>query len=175
MKYQGVVLPNSLIRHLSGPFQALQNDMGVLGESKLLEYLEAHAIQPGSNANDLPHWWFFQVYGDSTYGVNPVMVSPFSGVTLTTPEQLWNTAMGGVRISVEHGFGLVLQDWPQLNCFWQQWIWGTQCGVMYHVGVILTNARACLVLNQTVRWYQCDPPTLEVYFHAGGDRADLET
>ncbi|KAF8588307.1 hypothetical protein K439DRAFT_1645586 [Ramaria rubella] len=174
MKYQGMVLPNSLIGHLSGPFHAPQNDMGVLGKSKLLEHLEVHGTQPGSNANDPPNCWYFQVYGNSAYGVSPVMVSPFSGVTPTTPGWCaWNTAIGGVRISVEHGFVLVLQDWPQLNCFWQQHIWGTCCGVMYHVGVLLTNARACHVPNQTVQRYNCKPPMLEEYFHLGGHGADL--
>ncbi|KAF8579686.1 hypothetical protein K439DRAFT_1654528 [Ramaria rubella] len=116
-----VVIPNGLIGHLSGPFRVPQNDMGVLVDSRLLEYLELHAIQPGSRQGDLLARHYFQVYGDSAYGVSPVM----------------------------HGFGMVLQDWPQLNCFWRQWIWGTQCGVMYRVGVLLTNTRACLVPNQT--------------------------
>ncbi|KAF8577206.1 hypothetical protein K439DRAFT_1365269, partial [Ramaria rubella] len=80
---------------------------------------------------------YFQVYGDSAYGVSPVMVSPYAGIVPPTLEQhAWNTAMGGIHILVEHGFGLVLQDWPQLNCFWWQCIWGTQCGMMYWVGVV---------------------------------------
>ncbi|KAF8582429.1 hypothetical protein K439DRAFT_1647605 [Ramaria rubella] len=168
MKYQGVIIPNGLIGHLSGPFRAPQNDMGVLANSRLLEYLELHAIQPGSRQGDPPAHRYFQVYGDSAYSVSPVMVSPYAGIVPPTPEQrAWNMAMGGVRILVEHGFGLVLQDWPQLNCFWRQRIWGTQCRVMYRVGVLLTNARACLVPNQTSCCYGCDPPTLEEYFHVG--------
>ncbi|KAF8586741.1 hypothetical protein K439DRAFT_1646144 [Ramaria rubella] len=137
----GMVIPNGLIGHLLCPYRA---PAGVLAESKLLEYLETHAIQPGSMENDHPARRYFQVYSDSAYGVSPVMVSPYLGVVPPTPEQC-------------HCFGLVLQDWPQLNCFWQQRIWGTQCGVMYRVGVLLTNAFR----------YGCDPPTLEEYFHAG--------
>ena len=168
MKFQAVVIPNGLVAHLSGPFRAPQNDMGVLRESRLLERLERYAIQPGSSPNDPPQWRFYQLYGDSAYGVSSVMISPYCGVVPPTPEQrAWNAAMGGVRISVEHGFGLILQDWPQLNCFWRQRIWGTRCGIMYRVGVLLTNAHACLVPNQTSRRYDCDPPTLDEYFHAG--------
>ena len=86
MKYQAVVIPNCLIAHLSGPFRALQNDQGVLLESNLLSYLEAHAIQPESTCDNLPTCRFFQVYGDYTYGVSPVMMSPYSGVQRLTSE-----------------------------------------------------------------------------------------
>ena len=54
MKYQAVVTPNGLIAHLSGPYRAPQNNRGVLKESSLLEYLEKHAIQPGSMPTDPP-------------------------------------------------------------------------------------------------------------------------
>ncbi|KAF8577522.1 hypothetical protein K439DRAFT_1364606 [Ramaria rubella] len=166
MKYQGVVIPNGLIGHLSGPFHTPQNDMGVLAESNLLEYLESHAIRPGSMQVDPLVHRYFQVYGDSAYGVSPVMVSPYSGIIPPTPEKhAWNMAMGGIQISVEHRFRLMLQDWLQLNCFWHQRICGTHCGVMYQVGVLLTNTQACLVPNQTVHHYGCEPPTLEEYFH----------
>ncbi|KAF8577638.1 hypothetical protein K439DRAFT_1621951 [Ramaria rubella] len=132
MKYQGIVIQNGLIGHLSGPFRAPQNDMGVLAESNLLDYLQSHAIQPGSMQADHLGCRYFQVYGDSAYGISPVMVSPYAGIIPPIPDQrAWNTAMGGIQISVEHGFGLVLQDWLQLNCFWCQQIWGTHCGVMY--------------------------------------------
>ncbi|KAF8572848.1 hypothetical protein K439DRAFT_1253412, partial [Ramaria rubella] len=99
MKYQGVVVPNGLIGHLSGPFRAPQNDMGVLAESNLLEYLESHAIQPGSTQRDPPARRYFQVYGDSAYGVSPVMVNLYSSIIPPTPEQCtWKTAMGGIQI-----------------------------------------------------------------------------
>ena len=73
--------------------------------------------------------------------------------------------MGGVRISVEHGFGIVVQEWPFLNSITKQKILGTQCGTVYCVAILLTNALSCLVPNQTAQWYNCVPPTLEEYFH----------
>ena len=74
MKYQANVVPNGLIAHLSGPFCAPQNDCGVLNESNLLSHLESHTIQPRSQQNDPPECRYFQVYGDSAYGVSPVMM-----------------------------------------------------------------------------------------------------
>ena len=69
MKYQAIVVPNGLIAHLSGPFHSPQNDCSVLNESNLLSHLESHAIQPGWQQNDPPECHYFQVYGDSEYGV----------------------------------------------------------------------------------------------------------
>ncbi|KAF8573138.1 hypothetical protein K439DRAFT_1399888, partial [Ramaria rubella] len=134
MKFQGVVAPNGLMVHLAGPYCAPQNDCGVLHMSELLENLRMHAIQPGSREEDPLERRVFQVYGDLAYGVSPVMLSPYSRVgELMVEEQEWNRAMGGVRISVEHGFGLVLQDWPFLNVFWKQKIYGNVCGLLYRV------------------------------------------
>ncbi|KAF8587963.1 hypothetical protein K439DRAFT_1658793 [Ramaria rubella] len=148
MKFQAVALPNGLIGHLSGPFCAPQNNAGVLAE------------------RDPPGWRFFQVYGDLAYSISPHIVSPFARVgILTLQETAWNMAMGGVRISVKHVFGLVLQDWPYLNTFWKQKIFRNACGLFYQVAVILTNVHACLVPNQTVQRYNCMLPKLHEYFH----------
>jgi hypothetical protein len=166
MKFQGLVAPNGLIVHLDGPYRTPQNDCGVLQLSELLGKLEAYGIQPGSREGDLVEYHFFQVYGDSAYGVSPLMVSPYLGVSeLTADQKAWNKVMGGVHISVEHGFGLVLQDWPFLQVFWKQKVWGMACGVMYRVGVLLTNAHSCVRPNQMAQHYGCKPPSLEEYFH----------
>ncbi|KAF8583052.1 hypothetical protein K439DRAFT_1647367 [Ramaria rubella] len=88
------------------------------------------------------------------------------GVGERTPDEAaFNMAMGAVRILVEHSFGIILQDWPFINCFWKHRIWGTQCGALFRVVVLLTNAHLCLVPNQTSQWYDCMPPSLAEYFH----------
>ncbi|KIJ28202.1 hypothetical protein M422DRAFT_190027, partial [Sphaerobolus stellatus SS14] len=61
---------------------------------------------------------------------------------LTPAQKEWNKAMGQVRISVEHSFGLVSQQWPFMNCVEKQKIWGTCCGTFYKVTVHLTNAKS---------------------------------
>ncbi|KIJ22561.1 hypothetical protein M422DRAFT_197030 [Sphaerobolus stellatus SS14] len=165
-KYQAVSLPNGLIGHLAGPFRAPQNDNGVYAESKLEEILMEKAIQPGSVPSDPPHQRYFQVYGDSAYGLSAVMLSPYVSIGALTPEQeAWNKAMGRIRISVEHAFGVVVTDWPFLNCFWKHKIWGTRCGTFYRVAALLTNAKSCFRPNQTAQRYGCMPPTVAEYFH----------
>ncbi|KAF8580993.1 hypothetical protein K439DRAFT_1648025 [Ramaria rubella] len=156
MKFQGVVVPNGLIVHMARPYHAPQNDCGMLHMSQLLSKLQRHAIQPGSCEGDPLQDHYFQVYSDSAYGVSPVMISPFSGVgELTVEQHEWNTAMGAVCISVEHRLAVS-------QC---QKIYGNTCGLLYWVGVLLTNAHSCVVLNQTAIRYTCDPPLVEDYFH----------
>jgi hypothetical protein len=70
MKYQAVIVLNGLIAHLASPFCAPQNDMGVLAETMLIHTLEQHTIQPGSTPDDPPRRRYFQIYGDSAYGLS---------------------------------------------------------------------------------------------------------
>jgi hypothetical protein len=166
MKFQGIVVPSGLIAYLAGPYHAPQNDSGVLNDSALMDLIATCAIQPGSQEGDPPERRFFHIYGDSAYGVSPYMVSPFSGVgEQTRVQKEWNARMGGVRISVEHSFGLVLQDWPYLHVFWKHKVLRNACGLMYRVGVLLTNAHAYIVPNQTSVCYGVAPRELQEYFH----------
>ena len=96
MKFQAIAVPNGMIAHLDGPYHAPQNDASVLSQSGLLELMREHAIQPGPVEGDPSEQQYFQLYGDSTYGVSPVLVSPHVRFgQLTGTEQAWNTGMGG--------------------------------------------------------------------------------
>ena len=95
-----------------------------------------------------------------------MLVSPHTQVReLTAVECTWNMAMGGVCISVEHAFRIVLQEWTFLHCSWKHQILGMACGLWYQVSVLLTNAHNCFVPNQTAQCYGCMPPSIADYFH----------
>src|SRR6266481_4755185 len=95
-----------------------------------------------------------------------MLVSPHAWVRrLTAVEHTWNTDMGGVHISVEHAFGIVLSEWTFMCCDWKHQILGTACGLWYRVAVLLTNAHNCFVPNQTTQRYGCMPPSIADYFH----------
>ena len=164
MKFQGVMVPNGMIAHLAGPYRAPQNDARVLADSRLLELMREHAIQPGLAEGDPLERQHFQLYGDSVYGVSTVLVSPHTWVgALTAAEHAWNTGMGEVHISVEHAFGIVLHEWPFLP--WKHQVFGTACGPWYCVAVLLANTHNCFVPNQTAQHYSCMPPSIHEYFH----------
>ncbi|KIJ48818.1 hypothetical protein M422DRAFT_113503, partial [Sphaerobolus stellatus SS14] len=75
-KFQTLIIPDSLISHLTEPYCAPQNDMGVYAESKLAEIMEK-AIQPGSLPTHPPQQHYFQIYGDSVYSMPPMMLNPY--------------------------------------------------------------------------------------------------
>ena len=79
-KSQAMVLPNGLISHLAGPLMAPANDNTVLAESGLMDAMARYAIKPGSGPDDPPEQHFFQIYGDSVYGVSPHILSPYACV-----------------------------------------------------------------------------------------------
>ena len=166
MKFQGVTVPNGMITHLAGPYHAPQNDTRVLADSCLLELMRKHAIQPGSAEGDPPERRHFQLYGDSAYGVSAILMSPHARVgALTAAEHAWNMGMGEVCISVEHAFGIVLHEWPFLHSSWKHQVFGTACGLWYHVAVLLSNVHNCFVPNQMAQHYSCMPPSIHEYFH----------
>ncbi len=125
-----------------------------------------HVLQPGSVEGDTPEQRYFQLYGNSAYGVSAMLVSPHAWVgELTAVECTWNTNMGGVHISIEHAFGIVLNKWTFMCCDWKHQILGMACGLWYHVAVLLTNVHNCFVPNQTAQHYDCMPPSIADYFH----------
>ena len=167
MKFQAVAVPDGMITHLAGLYCTPQNNAGVLVESRLLEIMHEHAIQPGSAEGDPLERCHFQLYGDSAYAVSAILMSPHVWVeALTAVEHAWNTGMGEVRISVEHAFGIVLWDWPFLCTSWKHQVFGMACGLWYRAAVLLANAHNCFVPNQTAQHYNCMPPSIHEYFHS---------
>ena len=132
MKFQGIVVPNRMITHLAGLYHAPQNNAGVLAESHLLKLMHKHMIQPGLAEGDPPEWQYFQLYGNSVYGVSAILMSPHAWVrALTAVKCTWNMGMGEVCISVKHVFGIVLHEWPFLCSSWKHQVFGTSVGEVW--------------------------------------------
>ena len=177
LKYQAVMLPNGLFGHLFGPIEGRHNDAFALVESGLMDECAVHAKLPdrregdeaggaGSDRTDAstePH--YLQLFGDPAYGLNQQIISPFSKPGRTDAQQEWNTQMSKVRIEVEHGFALVTNVWRFLGAKQKHRVFWSPVGRYYRVGVLLTNALACLYPNQVSQYFNCAPPSLEDYFH----------
>lgn len=162
LKYQAVVVPCGLIAHLFGPWEGHQTDTHLLAVSGLQDNCCWHALCPGANEATPLEDCHFQLYGDAAYGVSPILQSPFIG-RQTDEQQAWNSAMSKVRIKVEHAFGIVLQSWPFLCCWWKHAVYSSPCGLYFCVATILTNLQGCLHGNQVASQFQCDPPTVDKY------------
>ena len=166
LKYQAVIVPNGMFAHLFGPWEGRRTDPFLLSESGLLDQCAKYAVQEDIEDDTPLEHRFFQLYGDPAYGVNPFLISPYSGPgQRTASEQEFNSCMSSVRIEVEHGFGIVLNTWPFLYTFWKQRLHQSPIGTYYRVAVLLTNAQNCLRPNQIALHFNCRPPELEEYFH----------
>ena len=181
LKYQAVMLPNGLFGHLFSPIEGRHNDAFALAESGLMDECVLHAkfsdgsegggevgggIDEGSGQTDAltePH--YLQLFGDPAYGLDEQIISPFPKPGRTDNQQEWNTKMSKVRIEVEHGFALVTNNWRLLKAEWKLRVFLSPVGRYYRVGVLLTNALACLRPNQVSQYFDCTPPSLEDYFH----------
>jgi hypothetical protein len=158
LKYQALGLPNGLIGHLFGPQEGRRNDNALAAISEIFEKALEHAIRPGTDENTPIAERHFQIFGDPAYGVSPVILSPFAGAgDRTAEEKEWNNIMSKARISVEHAFGLVLQEWPFIRAYWKHRLYASPLGRYYRVAVLLTNARSCFHPNQTAQHFACPP------------------
>lgn len=71
MKYQGLMTPDGIISHLTGPWVGRRHDSRMLNESGL--YQELQLYSRGSDGRPM------HVYGDPAYSLSTYIVSPFKG------------------------------------------------------------------------------------------------
>ncbi len=77
--------------------------------------------------------------------------------------------MNGVRVEVEHAFGIMCQRFAFLNYEQGLHARGSPIAKYIAAGAVLSNAHACLYPNQTSRRFGVAPPHLEVYLRAAGE------
>ena len=75
-----------------------------------------------------------------------------------------------LRVSVEHGFALIVRDWRFLECNLK--IWKQPKALMYFVAAIMTQAKTCLMAlehdrheNQINSRFHMSPPSLHYSLH----------
>ena len=151
---QSVVTPNGLIAHMFGPLEERRHDAFMLSASGLPNKLRSLDQPDGSP---------YVLYGDPAYGVSRNILSPFRGIHLTVPEQEFNRAMSGVRISVEWTFGKIVQYFAYLDFKKSQKVLLQPVGKYYIVGALLTNCHTCCYGSQTTTFFNVPPPSLEAY------------
>ena len=78
---------------LAGPYEGHHHDSGMLRESGLLPLLELYSVSPVGE--------IMRIYGDPAYPMTPQLQAPFTGANLTGDQQLWNSRMKSVRVSLE--------------------------------------------------------------------------
>lgn len=161
MKYQAVDTPDGMTRQLWGPMLGRRHDVALLGQSGLIDTM----MQWFNDEAGEP--WY--IYGDPAYQVNPWLMAPYRGV-LTDAERAFNAAMSRVRVTVEWGFGRIVQQWRFVDFKKTQQVHLSACGLgkQYAVAGILTNCHNCFYPNSTAQYFDLSPPTLREYLHGEG-------
>ena len=128
----------------------------MLADSALLNDLQAFANSPLGNP--------YCIYGDPAYPLRVHLIVPFRNGALTPPMMAFNQSMSTVRESVEWLFNDITNYFKFLDFKKNLKIGLSSVGKMYVVGALLRNALTCLYGNQTSRFFQLDPPSLQQYF-----------
>ena len=128
----------------------------MLADSALLNDLQAFANSPLGNS--------YCIYGDPAYPLRVHLIAPFRNGALTPPMMAFNQSMSTVRESVEWLFNDITNYFKFLDFKKNLKIGLSSVGKMYVVGALLRNALTCLFGNQTSRFFQLDPLSLQQYF-----------
>ena len=156
IKFQSVAVPSGLVANLFGPMEGKRHDSSMLAESNLYNQLVHYAVAPNGDP--------LCIYGDPTYPHRPQLQGPFKGARLTQDEQEWNSAMSGVRVSVEWVFGDIINYFKFLDFKKNLKIQLSAVGKMYIVCILLHNDRCCLYGSTTSQYFEIEPPSLTEYF-----------
>ena len=134
---QSVETPNGLIAHMFGPVEGRRHHAFMLGVSDLLGNLRKF---------NLPNGEPYVIYGDPAYGLSRNILNPFRGAHITAAEPEFNKSMRRVRISVEWGFGKILQYFSFLDFRKNQKVLLQPIGKYFLVASIMINCHTHMFL-----------------------------
>ena len=142
------MVPEGFIAYLKGPWTAQTHDAWMLHESQLMEELE-HIIP--ANADSA----VYAMYGDLSYAQSIYLIGGFRKPSAGSNEVLFNRQMSSVRITVEWGFGDMIEKWKFLDFHSAMKIFEMPVAEYYTNGTFLSNICNCLYGNKhtAVLWH----------------------
>lgn len=155
LKYQFISCPDGLV-FCSVLFPGHQHDSHIATNTKLVCWAQWNAK---TEAGEQLYLFSNQAYGNSS-----AIITKFCGNIITSMEANFNYIMSKFRIQVEWAIGHILTQWLHFSVkCWQQ-TGLTPVGQDWLVGVLLCNAKTCMIGNQVSMRLGCDPPMLKDYF-----------
>lgn len=152
-KYQGVVLTNGLIGCLDGPFIGRRHDAAIVHLSKIVNQMETYF-----NNDDGSYW---AIYGDPGYSNQKYIKVGFKNTT-NQKEKLFNTLMSSLRVGVEYGFQMIVQQFAYID--FKKTQKQSHLKEMYFVVAFLVKCQTCMRgRNQISDIFSSYTPTLEEY------------
>ena len=153
LKYQSLVIPNSIVANLFGPIEGRRHDAALLAESDLMNNIRYFADE------NMP----LCIYGDSAYPLNEHLLCPYKGGLITEDQEKFNKSMSSARQCVEWTFGKISTLFAFVDYKKNQKLYLQPVGMYYSVCAILTNCHTCLYGSQTASYFNVEPPQLEEY------------
>ena len=155
--FQSVTLPDGYIAYLMGPWPDQTHDVRMLRESQLQGELQA--IMP-PNADTA----VYALYGDLAYAQSIYLLGGFWKPPAHSNEAMFNRHMSSVRITVEWGFGDIVNKWKFLDFRSAMKIFEMPVGESYTNGAFLGNICNCLYGNKTQQYFGALQLSPDEYF-----------
>ena len=156
--YQTVTTPDGLIFSFYGPEVGRRHDLTLLRESGLEERLQG-CLNIGGRQ--------YYLYGDAAYMMRPWMQVAFPRIWATVEQEIYNTRMSAVRVSVEWSYKDLKQLWSQNDYTRALKVRQAPIGLIYKASALLLNFKTCLEAGGQVQsFFKCAPPTLTQYLNA---------
>lgn len=154
MKYQSLLCPDGIIISLKGAYPGHRHNAGIFRDSGLYNELEQYTV-----FDERKYW----IYDDQGYSLRELLLRSFTQreIANNPVRQNFNNVLSSLRISVEWGFGKILQEFAFLDFKKNQKL--QEVGSMHIVGKLLTNCHTCLYGSQTSAYFAIEPPTLETF------------
>ena len=146
VKFQSVTVPEGFIAYLKGPWPAQTHDARMLHESQLMENLED--IMPANGEGVV-----YAMYGDLAYAQSIYLIGGFQKPTAGSDEVLFNTQMSSVCITVEWGFGDIVEKWKFLDFCSAMKNFEMPVAEFCTNGTFLSNICNCLYGNKTQQYF----------------------
>ena len=156
LKFQSVFVLDGYIACLFGPVPAKTHDSRLLRESELLQQLQQ--FMPPTPATTI-----YSFYGDLAYPQSVYLPGSFRNVEGGSNEALYNRHLSSVRITVEWGFGELVDQWKFLD--FKQAMKIFKCPVVqYYVNAaFLSNLCNCLLGSRTQQYFGATQLTIDEY------------
>jgi hypothetical protein len=154
LKFQSIMTPDGIISYLDGPYTGNRHDSAILVMSGLLDLMRDRMRDEKGP---------YCIFGDSGYPVCPQLLCPYKGANLTADQTSFNSVMSRHRITVEWGFGQVLNNFAFLDFRKNQKLLLQPVGKYYAVGVLFTNCLTALYGSNVCRAFNTQPPRLREY------------
>lgn len=147
-----------------GGYSIRHNDSWTLKKSRILELLDA--LQRKSKIK-------YCIYGDSAYFWSEFLKTRYPGETLSAEQIKENMALSTCRECIEWDYGDVQNTWQYLEYTRVLHLINQPIAKLYTIALILSDAKNTLVCNQTSKFFNCMPPTLEEWLEGGPRKARL--